>query len=47
MKLWGKTIISGLDGSVIEKESDMEIKNDTSYIAIGSGELTAPKPIDC
>lgn len=42
MELWSKTIISVLDGSVMVKQSDMEIKkNETSYLCIGSGEITS------
>lgn len=39
MEMWSKTIlISGLDGRVMEVESVMEIKSDTSNLCIGSGE---------
>lgn len=41
MELWSKTIISVLDGSVMVKQSDMEIKNETSYLCIGSEEITS------
>ncbi len=42
MELWSKTIlISVLDWSVMEVQSVMEITSDTSYLCIGSRELSS------
>lgn len=40
MELW-TVLISVLDGRAMEIESVMEIKNDTSYLCVGSGELSS------